>query len=438
MTKEKENTAQNETKENDAPVVEKFIPFSKKKSTKITLAVLIAAAVVSTAVTANALGGFGEAFSDMFIEESPNGMYSGEKITTESENNNVEFHSVAGDDLMASTSMTITRKDGGTFIDDVTDTWIAASPGDDMMYFSSYNKTDVTFTCPNWIRVRYSEEADTLRRDDICTSVDYYFENESTINAYTLTSASFGGIRGETMTVHAYDLSAYKQKEIVYDFSEHLDEFDDPNNILDDNYRRAIRKCLEKYGAEKKNGLILVINPDTKDLVLAEETPLDVDFTLNVKLVYKAYETKLNAEHLGKAVDGWGKDTKGSFRVSPFSITFDVRADIPTAQDFWTFGLTNSSVETSDQASGMGKFIEYLHMERPNAPKSLLITLADGTTVTAEDMEMSDEDLSSGKYSVVYRFFSDNGEGSKPQPTTIDAKDIQTIEANGVLVYKNE
>lgn len=442
MAKDKENIVGKEAaKENSgAPAVEKFIPFSKKKSTKITLAVLIAAAVSSTAVTAYALGGFGEAFADMFIEDSPNGMYSGENIEIESSNTNVEFLGVAGNNEMAATATKLTRADGSAFVDDITDTWIAASSSDEhSAYFLGYSNEDFSISRPNWVKVRYVNDDDLMAGGDIYTEVNFYFNDPSTISVYSITTGVYGGLKGQTVTMHADDLSTYTQKEIVYDFSEHLDEFADSEYYaFDDDYRQALNDCVEKYGQETRNGLILVVNPYTNDFVLAEEKPLDVDFTLSVKLAYKVDETRYSVTNLARAVDGWGSNTKGTFRLTPFTLTLNVNADIPTAQDFWTFGLTNSSIEkeTSDQATGMAKFVDYLHMERPQCPETLTVTLTDGTTVIAEDTGLDDGDLSSGKYSVLYRFYPDNGDESRKRPISIDVNDIKTISANGVVIYK--
>ena len=374
------------------------------KGSVITLSILVAAAVVSTAVTAHALGGFGDAFSDFFTEESPNGLYSGEDLTIQSDNTNVEFIGMSGNNTTVDSAINLTRKNGQPFIDSSMlgeGAWISpAFPNDEnseYLWFIGKNYDQVIFDSPTRGNSRYEFGVpyDESNRWDVYSNIEMYFEDTSTIGVSIFTTAYDGGIKGSTMTVELNNLSFYTVDEIIYDYSEHYGD-NDPSSYYDipeDDYYQTVSQLREKYGTAEHDGRRLITNPLTQDIVLAYEHPLDIDVLLSVKMSYKSTTERLKAKNLNQCVQEWGSSTTGTFTPSPFSIYLNVKADIPGLQDIWNIG-------TTDNASRMKQFVDFMHRDRPAAPKTITVTLADGSAVTGIDQGWGDDNLDERNYSI--------------------------------------
>ena len=71
------------------------------------------------------------------------------------------------------------------------------------------------------------------------------------------------------------------------------------------------------------------------------------------------------------------------------------------------------------------------------ARAKLRAALEDGTTVTAFDEgRTADAGTTETQFTILYQFFTDNGDGSRMHPIAIDPNKIVKIEAGGVAVYE--
>ena len=367
----------------------KVIPMKSRRKTALRAAAFVAAAVLAITATAQAMGAFKDAFGGFFVGESPDGIYSGDNVVTESEHSNIEFLGIAGDKTTAAAAMRITKQDGSPYIDSTENTWIASSTSDDNTLQSGTIDADISYTTSVW--------SDITNRYPVYSEFGLYFEDNSTINAYIYSTSEDGGIVGETMTAKLTDISAYTVKEVLYDYSEHADEnIDEEGFYINTDFNKALIEFSQKYGYEEHDGVILAINPETKDIVLAKETELDVDLSLSVKMNYKFSSRTVTANNLSSF--GSDADT-GTIYITPFSLS--ILAD-----------KTNTTYTTA-------------HF---NAPVSLIITLKDGSTVAAFNQAgVAGEEK--------YRFFTDNGDGSRHMPVSISPNDVTSVEADGIVIF---
>lgn len=362
---------------------------------------ILAAAVVATAVTAQAMGSFKDVFGDFLIGESPDGIYSGDNLSIESETSNVEFLGIAGDTNTAVASMRVKKNDGSAYIDDIENTWISSSASGevDNTFYGDIIGEEIRFTRSTW-----SEVTD---RDPILSCFGLYFEDNSTINAYILSDANEGGIKGETMTAEIGGLSAYTCKEILYDFSEHYNEnTDDEGYYSNENFYEKLVELVKEYGTNEKDGKRLMVNPETKDIVLAEETPLDVEFKLSVKMNYRTSSRKLDAENLSGI---YSESCTATLNIQPFTLSFEV----DTAE--------NKIATPSDPSL------------RPRFPDSLEITLDDGSIITG--YWQSTTNVNDDAYTMIYRYYNNKRDGSRFFPISINPNSVISVEANDVKIY---
>lgn len=368
---------------------ENVIPIHGKAKTARIIAAVIAAAIAVTAVTAQALGSFKDTFGDFLIGESPDGIYSGDNLSIESETSNIEFLGIAGDINTAAAAMRITKPDGSDFVDDIENTWISSSSSSDGQ--STFNGNiigEITYTRSKW--------SELTERDYVVSWFGFYFEDTSAISAYILSNGDEGGIKGETMTAEISGLSAYTCKEILYDFSENYDK----NEYMED-FNENLIALVQEYGFEENDGKRLMINPETKDIVLAEETPLDIEFKLSVTMNYKTSSRTVDAGSISELCSYW---TAGTLDIQPFTI------------------ILNAEMESSDSQSESGYY-----------PEELKLTLSDESSVTAYLQRTKDTD---SKKTVTYRYYNDNGNGSRLRPITIDPDSVVSVEADGVIIYE--
>ena len=116
-----------------------------------------------------------------------------------------------------------------------------------------------------------------------------------------------------------------------------------------------------------------MVHPQSRDIVLAHETPLDISFSLSVNMNYKNSTVKYQMKDI----------------------------------------FASTEVKDPD-------------------PESLIFTLEDGTTVTGY---IGYRDWDSKKLTVTYTFLNDNGDGSRLHPVAIDPNKIVSIETGIYNVY---
>ena len=374
----------------------KIKPLRKKGRTAKVFATLLAAAITLTAVTAQALGGFKDAFGDFFIGESPDGIYEGDNLSIESETSNIEFLGIAGDKNTACVSLKIKENDGSDYIDNIENTWISSSSSSMEENYTFYHDIvgNTSFSRSVW--------SELTEREPIASCFGFYFEDTSTINAYILLNGDEGGIKGETMTAEISNLSAYTCKEVLYDFSEHYEENSDGESCYTmEDFNKNLIEIVKIYGFEENDGKRLMVNPETKDIVLAEEMPIDVEFSLSVQMNYKTSSVTLETQNLSELFSNW---SSGKITVQPFTM------------------ILNANISDSKSDTSAARF-----------PDEINITLNDGNTVTAYYQNVTNDD---SKYIVTYRYYNDKGDGSRFMPTAINPQSVVSIESNSVIIYE--
>ncbi len=397
--------------------------------------ILLASVIASTVLSANILGGFDDSLTDLFTKNSPDGIYKVSSINVESDKNNVDFIGIAGDKYMANTEFYITKKDNSNFVDKLENCknyWIASSSSTrepDSVFLSEWTFDNTSFSCPQWLKVRYqSSDIDITDRYDAFCYWSTYFQDEKRLRVSILATSDYGGLKNEILSTSMNNLSVYCNPEIICDFSEKISE--DKEYYYTKEFRTEANKIFESCKNDPKyDGKTIVINPETYDIVATDEIPLDIDIELSFKMSYKNASTRLQAKDLHKCVPDWGYDTKGSFAVTPFNMTFDVKADLPNLMDIW-------SLETSDQSS-MSRLTNYMHRSVPKYPSEMTVTLSDGSIIKGFEQTLSSyDDQALNRYSIIYKFYVVDDSGNILYPVQILPDDISAISANDVEIYQ--
>lgn len=406
----------------------KVIPMKKKSKKAFRLTALIAAAVTASIVTASAMGSFNQAFGSLFAGESIDGIYAGSDISIESENTNVEFIGIAGDQFMAAASMKLTRSSGEKYVDDITDTWISASStyilNDHPTYlYGNTPDEEINYTYPKWFELKYPMEVRDSKREDVQSTYGFYFDDCSTISAYIFSTSAYGYLKGETMTASADSLSAYTVKETLYDYSEHTADNNDSYGFRTNvDFSKSLASIINDYGTDEKDGLRVMVNPETHDIVLAKETPLDISFTLSVKMNYKYSKNVYQLTNLSQCYDSWKNGAEGTVTITPYNMILNVKVTdrIPMTYDM--------------PEEDLGEF-GYL----PYDPEAeVKVKMSNGDTISAyEEGFIDNSAFENGDFNNRYQFYTDdNGDGKRLHPIAINPDDIDSIVVNNIVVYK--
>ena len=364
----------------------------------VRITAIAAAAVISAVVSVKAMSSFNKVLGSLF---PLNETYSDEalQIDVGSENTNVEFCGIKGDDYAASTALKITKTNGSSFVDSIEDAWIAPSSTDELSdYLYSTFPNTVRYTTPIRFASEYPSQIDSFgERKDVSSSIDFYFEDTRTISAYIYSSSHYASLKGETMTASAENFSVYTIDKVLYDYSQYLDKnIDENGKRANKHFRQVLSNKLETFGTGEKDGVRIMVHPETSDIVLAHEIPLDISFSISVNMNFSYTAVRYPLKRINIKNDKLDPGSQGSLLVTPFSATI-----------------------TIDRDKAIG-----------NEPETLLITLADGTTVTACDQgETYFTDDNPDTYSMTYIFLTDKGDGSRKHPIEIDPCDIGTVEA---------
>lgn len=422
----------------------KVIPMKKKSRTAFRLTALIAAVIAGSIVTASAMGGFHQVFGSLFFGESSDGIYSGSDINIESDSTIVDFLGIAGDQYIAAASMKLTRTNGENYVDNISDTWISSSSPDtseeSLHYLFGNIYDNVSYTCPKWFADKYPLDMDGSDRTDVHSTLNFYFDDCSTISAYISSSTYIGNIKGETMTASVDSLSAYTVTKILYDYSEHTsDNINSYGFVTNTDFSNNIVSIVKEYGTGEKDGVRVKINPETNDIVLAKETPLDISFSLSVKMNYKNSSNVYKLTNLSQSYEPWKNGAEGKITATPYNMILDITVSEPVAMTY-----DNALDEFQDEA---GYFLPYL-LDDTNAeseiPGTLTVKLTNGETISAHYQgdigdtysAISDSIKDYGKYNAIYQFYTDGtGDGTRLHPIAINPNDINSIEVNGAVIY---
>jgi len=411
-----------------------IIPMKKKSKTAFRLTALIAAVIAASIVTASAMGGFHEAFGSLFAGESSDGIYSGSNLNIQSTNTNVDFLGIAGDQYMAAASMKLTRSNGEKYIDDISNTWISASSPEEInndYYLYSYIPDTIDYTYPLWLKLKYPDEIDEIhgsKRTGVLNTLSFYFDDCSTISAFVCSSSNYGAIKGETMTASVNSLSAFSVTKVLYDYSEHLDENIDSYGFrTNPDFNNNLTSIVKEYGTGEKNGVRVKVSPETHDIVLAKETPLDIDFSLSVMMNYKNSSNVYKLNNLSQCFKTWQNGAEGKITATPYNMILDVTLSNPIPMTY------DNAI---DDLQGLTGFLAFIEATR-EYPEKLVITLENGETIFAYDQgDIADSYNDSENINVIYQLYAENtDDGTRRHQIAINPNEISSIKINDCVIY---
>lgn len=395
---------------------------SGKKTLGKSFFVILAAAVLSAAmITAGAMGSFNEAFGSFIIGESPDGIYTGDDLEISSKNNNIEFMGITGDKNTAMVSMKLTNPDGSPFIEesDLSNTWIAAPGKDELVDNTIYGEIDgeISYSTPRWYKLKTGKSEYDFA--DVMSTFGLYFEDANAINVYIFSESRVGALMGETMTASLDAASAYTIKEVLYDFSEHYEDnlTEDGDGFYMLHRQRALEEFIDEYGLEAKDGVRLMVNPETWDIVLAKETPLNIDLNLSVKMNYRSSEVKLGKADLTQC-DTEYRVQSGKLSATTYSIMLKPSDVTP---------------ENAESKTPIEKY--FIYDGSSYCPDKLTVSLEDGTTQTAYDQGYAHFyfDTETERY----QFYA-SSETGRMFPAAVDPNKIVSVSVDGVVIWERK
>ena len=130
-------------------------------------------------------------------------------------------------------------------------------------------------------------------------------------------------------------------------------------------------------------------------VVLSNETPLDVDIRLSVKMSYDSSTRTVTAKNLSEFYPYFDE---GKIYIQPFTMTIH-------SKHF------NNNIDSSEDV---------------DIPSNITITLDDGSTVNGCYQTVI------GSHDLMYRYYTDHMDGTRFRPIAIDPESVVSITANGV------
>ncbi len=226
---------------------------------------LVAAAAVLAAmgtITVGAIGGFNQVFGDWFAGNPKYGLFAGDNVSYTSDQVDIGFQGIAGDDNFVGAAMTIRNKDGSPFIED--------TKGE----FLLYGANDIDVSLSPIGRMFYHNAG---RGGTVC----YSLEDKGTIKATAFYEDESKHLKGERMTIKEQTLTAFRLDEVIGDVSDDYDE-------LVNKYKDKLGKDQSIY-QYSSNGTY----EDNKYYIVTEfEIPLN--FELSVTLNYKTVSRNID------------------------------------------------------------------------------------------------------------------------------------------------
>ena len=373
---------------------------SKKVSAgKIFSIVAIAAAIAAAAtVTASATTGvFNPAFGELFAGQPANGVFPGTDISINSDQLDIEFVGVTGNETNMFSIYNITKKDNSSFVDST----------DNYIFLGTNAEMNVTQSAYKMLKLAL----DSSRGWG--SGVEYTFADEKTIRATVSYSDTAGCIKGERLTVTDKETSFYHVDEVIY--ADASDTFMGCSEFMEKN-----KDLMEKKEAALGGDQFIteIIRDGHAELVTVTSTTIPFEYDLGVKLNYKTTE-KIFTDAAGKALNALNTDwTIKEIKADSFEITIEA-----TTEHFNLY-------EDFDTDNQEGWTDEELHRYL-NTPTDLqlLITLKDGTVVHANGSSVGRFTYGgTGEYTWHCVYFTD--ENSK-KSFALDANEIVSVSCNG-------
>lgn len=373
---------------------------SKKVSVKKIVSVVAVAVAIGAAATVTAqaaTGVFNPAFGEIFAGQPANGVFPGSDVSVKSNDLDVEFVGVTGDETEMYSIYNITKKDGSNFVEST----------EDYCFLGTNAKMEVSESAFKKLRLMMDGSR------GMSDGVSYDFVDSKTIRATVVFSDTAGCIKGERLTVNDTDTSIYHIDEVLY--SEKSDTELGCTKYMEEN------KALinQKKATFKDNQFIIPIygKDGIYRLAVTTVTTIPFEYEMGVKLNYKTTEKNFE-ESVGKKFNALKSDwTIKEIKAGSFSISISAETDHNNMYDgFDVNDMDNWSPE---------KLHEYLNID---SEISVEITLKDGTKVKAKGMSQSRTE-ENGKSDSIWNLSYYIGEDSS-ESYALDANEIVSIRYN--------
>ena len=372
---------------------------SKKASVgKVFSIIAIAAAIAAAAtVTASATTGvFNPAFGELFAGEPANGVFPGTDITISSDQLDIEFVGVTGNETNMFSIYNITKKDKSSFVD-TTDNYIFLGTNADM---------DVTESAYKKLKLGL----DGSRGWGM--GVSYDFADENTIRATVSYSDTAGCIKGERLTVTDKETSFFHVDEVLY--ADATDTFMGCFEFMENN-QEMIEKKQATFGEDQF--ITEIIRNGHAELVAVTETTIPFEYELGVKLNYKTTERTFPSA-AGKTFNALNSDWTIR-EIKSDSFETDIEATTEHFDLYEDFDMDDQADWSDDELH------RYLNT---SSELELLITLKDGTVVHADGTSTgSFNPGGSGEYTWHCTYYKDEND---KKLFALDAKNIVSISIN--------
>lgn len=372
--------------------------FSKKKLFSV-IAIAAAIGLVSGLTVSATTGGFNPLFGELFAGQVADGVFPGSNITVESNDVNIDFVGIAGDNDAMLGIYEITRKDGSKFLEDPSD------------YVCLANAADIEVTNSLWSRL-WSGVLFSGSPQNRGGQVRYQLIDENTIRAVVGFSDENEDIKGERMTIKEESITLCHIDEVLcecYTYEEY------------EAYRDAHEAELEEKEKGLREDQSLIKLDDQYVVGTFSEFPLtyELGVTLNYKSTEKNMENAKGSPFTALNTD-WevvAMSSKSlSMTLTAKSEQFRVYQDFDEAHmDNWTDGQ------------------RHLYL---NADNEIVvdITLRDGTTVVGEGFMNEGAFYPNGKGTTTWKIIFH--EKDSAMTYALNPNDIVSVKCNNFELLK--
>lgn len=297
-----------------------------RKGKKRIIAVIAAAlSAVIIGTTAAATGAFDDLFNNKIKTQDTEGYYTPVNITGVSDKYNVVCSAVTGDEHFAYTNLTITKKDGGAFINNTDNVFLQNDTGDQEAF-----KIECTGNDEDGTGDRY---------------ISYSFEDNKTINAFVYFRKTSRNIIGQTLQIKNYTVYA----NAIDSYVQEIDDLFTSGNYTNE----AFDELYEKYSSNLREDQKLMFHysePGKPAGVIVTRIPIDLSFSIEIPLVQQSNTYQLDLSD-SKTIDYNGSNFElNSITVSPFSMIISGISAYsrPVREIGLSGGLENIKIETEN------------------------------------------------------------------------------------------
>lgn len=342
---------------------------------------LVAAAVVlsSIGVGVAASGSFQKAFGGFIAGDAPDGVSSGSHLTITSDQNDVQFLGIYGNDVTACASFTLKKKDGTDFVQnfeqvtlDYDGNFYETMPD---FYPDEYTSPDFHSDDPSrrsvWLTSR-SVTGNETNEDFFYGYVTYQMEDNGTIRAFVLSNNSIGSLKGKTMHIRDRQINAYQRVETVYEPARCRA---DKKALCSD----VIAQLGEQHPEMWKVFVKVWENPTLAETISDEELTLENDF---LRLIRQAYAPLLKDNQvlmMNNIYNGWSICEK-----TPLVLDYDIAVGVEYHTTTRQFDIDTAKelVYTPHPETAISNYADYEPSDYMHDPVSFTLESLEADALT--------------------------------------------------------